>query len=69
VYDKMNLTNTLVLATFMALGVMLVVGLAVIPAIDQAHARNPIASARNKGQQGFSSSGGQGGGCGSGFCG
>ena len=58
----MNQTNTLVLATFMALGVMLVVGLAVIPAIDQAQARSAIASARNKGQRGFEQSGGQGGG-------
>jgi hypothetical protein len=57
----MNQTNTLVLATFMALGVMLVVGLAVIPAIDQAQARSAIASARNKGQRGFEQSGGQGG--------
>ena len=55
-------TNTVMVATFVALGIMLVAGLIAIPAIDQAHARNAIASERNKGQQGFSQSGGQGGG-------
>ena len=58
----MNQTNTLMLAIFVALGLVAVVGFVVLPAIDEAHARNAIASARNKGQQGFRQSGGQGGG-------
>jgi hypothetical protein len=59
----MNQTNTLMITLFIALGVMLVAGLIAIPAIDEAHARNSIASERNKGQYGFVKSGGQGGGC------
>ena len=44
---------------------MLVIGLVIIPTIDEAHARSAIASERNKGQRGFEQSGGQSsGGCG-----
>jgi hypothetical protein len=57
----MNQTNNLMVAIFVALGLIVVVGFVVLPAIDEAHARNAIASARNKGQQGFTQSGGQGG--------
>jgi hypothetical protein len=45
-------TNTLMVAIFVALGVVLIAGLMVIPAIDEAHARNAVASERNKGQRG-----------------
>ena len=44
-------TNILMVAIFVALGVMLVAGLIAIPAIDEAHARNAIASKRNKGER------------------
>jgi hypothetical protein len=44
--------NTLMLALFVALGAMLVVGLVVLPAIDQAQARSSTAEERNKGQRG-----------------
>jgi hypothetical protein len=57
----MNQTNTLMVAIFMALGVMLVAGLVVIPAIHEAQARSLTAELRNKGQRGFEQSGGQGG--------
>jgi hypothetical protein len=57
----MNQTNNLMFAIFIALGLVVVVGFVVLPAIDEAHARNSIASERNKGQQGFAQSGGQGG--------
>jgi len=39
-------------AIFIALGVVLVAGLIVVPAIDEAQARSDIATARNKGQRG-----------------
>jgi hypothetical protein len=44
-------TNTLMLTIFVALGIMLVAGLVVIPAIHEAHASNEISNSRNKGQQ------------------
>ena len=49
-------------AIFIALGLVVVVDFVVLPAIDEAQARSAIASERNKGQQGFAQSGGQGGG-------
>jgi hypothetical protein len=55
----LNQTNTVMLAIFVALGVVLVAGLLVIPAIDQAQARSVTASTRNKGQRGFEQSGGK----------
>jgi uncharacterized membrane protein YjgN (DUF898 family) len=60
-YNNMNQRSIIMLAVLTALGVVLVAGLIAIPAIDEAHARSSIASARNKGQQGFVKSGGQGG--------
>ena len=61
----MNHTNTVMVAIFVALGVMLVAGLVVIPTIYEAHASNAISDSRNKGRQGFTQSGGQSsGGCG-----
>ncbi len=53
----------------LALTIVLVVGLAVIPAMEEVDARSSTASERNKGQQGDSSSdgkrqGGSGGSCG-----
>ena len=48
-------------AIFVALGVTLVAGLVLIPILEEAQARSDIALARNKGQQGFEQSGGQGG--------
>jgi len=50
--------NTLLLGIFVMLGVMLVVGLVVIPATHEAHASNTISDSRNKGQQGDSASNG-----------
>jgi hypothetical protein len=58
-----NIEQILV-AIFIALGVVLVAGLVVIPAIEEAQARSDTALERNKGQQGFVQSGGQSGGCG-----
>jgi hypothetical protein len=46
-------------AIFIALGVMLVVGLVVIPAIHEAQARSLTAELRNKGQRGDDASGGK----------
>jgi hypothetical protein len=61
----MNRTNNAMLAIFLALGVVLVLGLVVIPAIHEAQARSLTAVFRDKGQQGFAQSGGQSnGGCG-----
>jgi hypothetical protein len=40
----------------------LAIGLVALPALEEAQARSSTASARNKGQQGFTESGGQGGG-------
>jgi hypothetical protein len=57
----MNQTNTIMLGIFIALGVMLVAGLMVVPAIHEAHASNDISNSRNKGQQGFTKSKGNGG--------
>jgi hypothetical protein len=51
-------TNTLMLAIFIALGVMLVAGLVVVPVIHEAKARSDTALANNKGKQGESASGG-----------
>ena len=53
--------NTLMLAVFIALGVVLVAGLVVVPAIHEAQASNAISDSRNKGQQGFTKSKGNGG--------
>ena len=50
--------QTIMLALFIAFGVVLVTGLIVIPVIEEAEARSNTASERNKGQQGDSSSGG-----------
>ena len=56
------------LAALVALGVILVAGLVVIPAIHEAQAISSTALDRNKGQQGDSASGGKrqdgSGGCG-----
>jgi hypothetical protein len=56
----MNQTN-IVMMFAIFLVAALAVGLVVIPVLEEAHARSAIASARNKGQQGFIKSGGQGG--------
>jgi hypothetical protein len=55
----MNQTNTLMLGMFIALGVMLVVGLVVIPALHEAQARSLTAVFRDKGQRGDDASGGK----------
>ena len=52
-------TDTVMLAIFVALGVMLVAGLVVIPVIHEAQARSLTAALRDKGQQGDFSSGGK----------
>lgn len=52
----MNQTNTIMLAVFVALGVVLVAGLVVIPAIHEAQARSDTALANYKGKQGESAS-------------
>jgi hypothetical protein len=60
--------NTILLSLVVALGVALVAGLVVIPAIHEAQARSLTAVLRDKGQQGDDASGGKrqgGGGCGS----
>ena len=55
-------SETLMLTITLALAIALVGGLVVVPAIEQhADAANSISDARNKGQQGFVKSGGQGG--------
>lgn len=46
-------------AILMGMGVVLVAGLVVIPAIQEAQARSATATERNKGQQGELSSGGK----------
>ena len=50
------------IAIFIALGLVLVAGLVIIPAIDEAHARSATALERYKGQQGNLE--GHNGGCG-----
>ena len=47
--------QTLMLALFMVLGVVLITGLIAIPVIEEADARSNTASDNNKGQQGDSS--------------
>jgi hypothetical protein len=44
--------QTLMLALFLVLGVVLVTGLIAIPILEEADARSSTASERNKGQQG-----------------
>ena len=52
-------TSTIMLSVVVALGLALVVGLVVIPALHEAQARSLTATLNNKGQQGDSASGGK----------
>jgi hypothetical protein len=52
-------TNTIMLSVVVALGLVLVVGLVVIPVIHEAQAISSTALDRRKGVQGDSSSGGK----------
>jgi mono/diheme cytochrome c family protein len=63
VQEKTTMQNQLMVAIFVALGVMLVAGLVVIPAINEAQARSDTALTNNKGQQGVIKSKGNCHGC------
>ena len=60
--------NTVILSLVVALGLALIVGLVIIPALHEAQARSLTATLNNKGQQGDSASGGKRSGGSGGVC-